>query len=65
MTDPISSVVLQSNTAEDMFTSTTNVTATTSAQNHQNLNKLRLDSKSLTAVRGVFIFNASSLITAP
>lgn len=64
MTDPISSVVLQSNTSDDMFTSTTTVTSTTNAQNHQNLNKLRLDSKTLTA-RGVFIFDATSLITAP
>lgn len=65
MTDPISSIVLQSNTADDIWTSTTIVSATTSAQNHQNLNRMRIDSKTLSSIRGIFIFDASSLITAP
>jgi hypothetical protein len=65
MTDPISSVVLQSNTSDDMFTSTTSGNSSTTVHNHQNLRVMRLDSKTLSAVRGVFIFNASSLITAP
>jgi hypothetical protein len=65
MTDPISSVVLQSNTSADMFTSTTNENSSTSVHNHQNLRAMRLDAKTLSSVRGIYIFDASSLITAP
>ena len=65
MTDPISSVILQSNTSDDNLTSTTNETSSTTVHNHQNLRVMRLDSKTLSAVRGIYIFDATSLITAP
>jgi hypothetical protein len=66
MTDPITGVILSSvaSGASDIYTATTNETTTTAVHNHQNLKIMRTDGKTLVC-RGIYIFNATSLITAP
>ena len=66
MIDPISGAILSNASAGSSmaFTSTTIQLSTTIAHNHERMNFLKPENKTL-AGRQIFIFNATSLITAP